>query len=121
MSEWDKIRMDSKGNSSTIMVRDRIQDVAFHVVHFQEAFLSMIGKIDDTIGQHATLIDTIQNVLNTHTDRLATIEKFCATRPTMHNISTPQHAVGPNEMQAVMEQPGTPAFAPAAQVDRALE
>ena len=55
MAEWDKITEDAHGNGSTLMLRVRIQDVAFHVVHFQESFVSTVGKIDDVTGQHATL------------------------------------------------------------------
>ena len=66
MPERDGIRTDGKGNSSTIMVRDRIQDVAYHVVHFQEA---------------------MQDILATHTRRLATLEQLRAACLDMHNIT----------------------------------
>ena len=114
MAEWDRITTDSKGNQSTVMVRDRIQDVAYHVVHFQEAFISMVNAMDGITGRHAILLHTIQGLIQSLANRLDTVERWCARKPSMHNLATPPHAGGAKDTQATMVQPGTPAFAQAA-------
>ena len=95
------------------MARDRIQDVAYHVVHFQEAFVSATGKMNEVTDQHATLLDTMQNVLASFAHRIAVLEQWCTSQPSVYNLATPQ-AGGASASQATMEQPGTPAFAPTA-------
>ena len=62
MKEWHIPRGDDHGNVSTLMVRDRIEDVAYHVVHLQEAFVAVVGKINGVTSQHATLLDGIHAV-----------------------------------------------------------
>ena len=73
------------------MARERIDDVAFHVVHLQESFVSVVDKWQAGNQQQVRLLDSTQAVLETLSSRVDVLEKMSA-KPATHDIFTPMDA-----------------------------
>ena len=90
------------------MARERIDDVAFHVVHLQESFVSVVDKWQAGNQQQVRLLDSTQAVLDTLSSRVEALEKQ-HVKPATHDIFTPMDA-----QATTAHPPGTPGFAPRA-------
>ena len=55
--------IDEKGRAYTLTARDRIEDVAFHSVYLQEAFVTVLDNNRGVTQQHDLLLSKIEHAL----------------------------------------------------------
>ena len=90
MKDWHRTHVDEQGRLSTVPARDRIQDVAFHLVYLQEAFLSVVDLHNGVNRRQDDQLERIEIALESLTARVEILETARAEGPTQHNISTPK-------------------------------
>ena len=111
MADWRRKLLNAHGKPYTMQVRDRIDDVAYHLLYLQQSFVLSTDRVqaaqDAQFARnqcHGSIIDRLQEGLLALSKRVATLEALVAKGPVVHDMSTPKA----DNAQAVRPQPQTP-------------
>ena len=69
-----------------------ILDIASDVVYFHETLITMTDRTQNVTSQHTTLLNIMQQLLESFATMVTLIESIMVKQPTTHDICMPQHA-----------------------------